>query len=174
MLSKPLKTAALALLALGAILALPASAAKPGLSAPEGRVILTVSGRIGQTNGDGVARFDRGMLESLGMSSLQLATRWTEGQTRFEGILARDLMAHLGAEGTTVHAVAINDYAVDIPMADFENYPVLLALKMNGEYMRVRDRGPIWVIYPADRFEELQAPIYQVRQIWQLKSLEVR
>ncbi len=169
-----LKLAALALLALGATLAFPAGAAKQDLASPEGRVILTVSGNIKHTNGDGVARFDRNMLESLGMSALETSTRWTEGRPRFEGILARDLLARIGAEGTTVHAVAINDYAVEIPLSDFQDYPVLLALKMDGEYMRVRDKGPIWVIYPTERFEELNAQSFQVRQIWQLKSLDVR
>jgi hypothetical protein len=35
----------------------------------------------------------------------------------------------------------LNDYATEIPMSDFDRFGVLLALKRDGAYMPVRDKG---------------------------------
>ena len=44
------------------------------LPIPEGDVILTVGGNIAVTNGDGVAQFDRSMLEELEQRTTTTAT----------------------------------------------------------------------------------------------------
>ena len=72
-----------------------------------------------------------------------------------------------------MRASAINDYTVEIPVADFESYPVIFAVRMDGKPMRVRDRGPIWVIYPWSDRAELNTDVYHGRAIWQLRSLVV-
>lgn len=144
------------------------------LPRPQGRVILTVSGKIGNTNADGTAMFDRAMLEALGVSELTTETVWTEGRVRFEGVLARKLLEAVAARGEIAETRAINDYKVEIPVSDFQQYPVLLALKMNGAYMRVRDKGPIWVIYPWDQYPELNDEQTKQKSIWQLKEIHFR
>jgi len=153
---------------------LPVAAAAESLQHPSGKVILTVSGNIQITNNNGVAEFDRAMLEGLGMTELQTGTQWTTGRPVFEGVLASTLLEAVGAGGTTARAVALNDYVVDIPLADFRNYPVLLALKVDGHDMAVRDKGPIWVVYPHEQYEDLTAETFQSRWIWQLRSLEIQ
>jgi hypothetical protein len=40
--------------------------------------------------------------------------------------------------------------------------------------MSVRERGPLWVVYPREHFPELQAPEYNDRWAWQLRSLEIK
>ena len=162
-------------LVLGLCLAAAGVAARADdLLQPAGPVLLTVSGQIKHTNAAGEARFDRAMLESLGLVSLVTRTAWTEGPQVFEGVPARALLAAVGAVGGTAHAVALNDYEMDIPVSDFSDYEVLIALKMNGSYMRVRDKGPLWVVYPRDQYPELDRPEVWSRWVWQLKRIEVR
>ena len=144
------------------------------LGIPEGRVILTVSGRIDHTNGKGTAEFDRAMLEAMPATTIETMTPWTDTMARFEGPLARDLMKRVGARGSRVHATAINDYAVDIPMEDFENYPVILAMKMNGEILHTRTKGPLWVIYPWSDQAELRNETGYSRSIWQVNQLVIK
>ena len=160
-----------AVILIAAALTVPAKA--QDLPVPEGPVILAVSGDIAETNQDDLAAFDRTMLEALGSVSLTTTTAWTEGPVTFEGPLVRDVLSLVGAEGTVVTATALNDYAVDIPFTDFQDYDVLLALEMNGERMSVRDKGPIWIVYPRDEYAELQTVEYNARWIWQLRSLNV-
>jgi hypothetical protein len=73
-----------------------------------------------------------------------------------------------------VVATALNDYVASIPLREPYDYPVLLALKMNGEYLELRDKGPIWIVYPRDQFSELRNSMVDKKWVWQLSELEVR
>jgi hypothetical protein len=144
------------------------------LAEPSGRVILEVSGKVSSTNAPGRARFDLKALEALGITKLTTSTPWTEGKKVFEGIRVSDLLKAVGADGTTITPVALNDYKLDIPREDFDKYPVILAYRMDGEELRVRDKGPLWIVYPRDDFPELDNRLIRSRWVWQVKELMVR
>lgn len=150
-----------------------AQAAEP-LPAPQGPVILTVSGNIAVTNSDAGAAFDRAMLAEIGISHIMTTTPWTDGVQDFSGVLGRALLERVGAEGTAVMASALNDYTVEIPMDDFAKYDVLLATEVNGEEMLVSDKGPVWIVYPRDDVPALQDRRLHDRWVWQLKALQVK
>lgn len=144
------------------------------LDNPTGKVILTISGNIGNTNSGDKAEFDRDMLEALGVSELALETRWTEGRQVFNGVLASKILDAVAAEGGVIVARAINDYEVRIPLSDMRRYPVLFALKQNGSYMRVRNKGPIWIVYPHETFPELDTEEISDRWVWQLSEIIIQ
>ena len=150
-----------------------ASARAQSLARPAGPVIVTVSGRISRTNGEGIAEFDRAMLEAMPTATIETMTPWTDGVAKFEGPLAGDLMKRVGAMGSRVKATATNDYSVELPVSDFAAYRVILAMKMNGETLRTRSKGPLWVIYPWSEWPELRTEIGYGRSIWQIKELVV-
>jgi len=145
-----------------------------GLDSPKGPVMLVVSGAIAKTNAAGEARFDQAMLEKLGVASLATTTTWTEGVVTFEGVRARDLMAAVDPKGTEVQAVALNDYKATIPLADFQDRNVLLAFRQDGKPLRVRDRGPLWIIYPVDPGSASHSLETRGKMVWQLKELRIR
>ncbi|WDR02537.1 hypothetical protein PSQ19_18430 [Devosia algicola] len=68
---------------------------------------------------------------------------------------------------------ALNDYSVDIPVADFSQFNVILAIKRDGDYMPVNDQGPFFVIYPFDSDTVLQGQPYHGRAVWQVKAIAV-
>ncbi len=144
------------------------------LAKPSGPVILTVTGHIAQTNAPGRAEFDRAMLETLGIETLTTTTSWTDGPQRFEGVRASTLLKAVGAEGTTVEAIALNDYVAEIPIETLRDFPVLLALRQNGEALTTRDKGPVWIVFPRDDYPELNDPRIDIRWVWQLESIDVR
>ncbi|MGI9509148.1 MAG: oxidoreductase [Geminicoccaceae bacterium] len=144
------------------------------LPKPKGRVLLSVTGAIERTNVEGRAELDRDMLEEIGMVEIETATPFTEGSTVFRGILARDLMRHLGASGAEVEAGAIDLYKVRIPVEDFERFDVLIALEADGKKLRIRDHGPAWIIYPWSHHDELGKEVYSRRSIWQMNAIDVR
>lgn len=144
-----------------------------GLATPQEAPILTISGRIAMRNDGDVARFDRPMLEALGTQGFTTSTPWYKGPVRFDGVPMRTLLRAVGASGERVTAIALNDYTTEIPMADFERYDVLLALKRDGAYMPIRDKGPLFIVYPFDRAPELQFQKFYTRSAWQLAQLAV-
>ena len=149
-----------------------------GLDPAQGRALLTVTGLIGHSNttvdGAPAAVLDRAQLEGLGQITISTTSDYTDGVTAFTGPLARDVMALVGARGMVVKAVAANDYMTEIPLSDFENYDVVLAMSANGTRLRLRDKGPIWVVYPRDQHPELADPSFNTRWIWQLVKIDIR
>jgi len=143
------------------------------LRPPSGKVILTVSGRIGVTNKGGSAEFDYAMLEALGMDRIETTTPWYDGVIRFDGVRMQRLLQAVGASGGSVTAVALNDYTTEIPVKDISRYGVLLAMKRNGSDMPVSDKGPLFIVYPYDSKPELKSQKYYSRSAWQVASLEV-
>lgn len=161
--------AALAILPLAVILAAPAAQAEP-LPRPEGEVLLTVSGAIAHTNDGDTARFDRAMLEAMEPVTIETTTIWTEGTQSFTGVPLSRLMEEVGAGGATLTATAINDYAVEIPGDD---KGAIIAYLNNGKAMSVRDKGPLWVIYPYDSSPDYRTEVIYSRSIWQLDRISV-
>lgn len=143
------------------------------LPVPVGKPILTISGQITQPNVGDAALIDRPTLGSLGMEGFETVTPWYTGPVRFDGVPMTRLMQAVGATGTLVRAIALNDYTTDIPVADFQRYGVLLAIKRNGEYMPVRDKGPLFIVYPFDKYPELQSHQFYSRAAWQVTQLVV-
>ncbi|MGG5838866.1 molybdopterin-dependent oxidoreductase [Huaxiibacter chinensis] len=143
------------------------------LPKPAGKVLLTLSGNIKNTNEPGKTVFDIASLEKLGMVSFQTASPWYNGRTTFTGIPMKTLMDYVGAKGSVVKVTALNDYTTVIPLSDFNKYNVILALKINGEYMRVRDKGPLFIVYPYDSKPELNNQVYYSRSAWQVSKMSI-
>lgn len=121
----------------------------------------------------GSVTYDRAELEAMGMVSVKTATPWNEGVVDFEGVPLAALLEKAGATGETTTFVALNDYSVDAPTADFAEFGTILAIKRDGEYMPVDDKGPFFVIYPFDADPKLQGQPYYGRAAWQVKEISV-
>jgi hypothetical protein len=156
---------AVALLAAGGALA---------LDAPKGKVVLSVVGRVGESNADGRADFDMAMLEAMPQHSFTTATPWFKEARRFTGPLLRDVLVASGAKGTAMRAVALNDYKVEIPVEDALRHKVLMATRLDGQPMSLREKGPLFIIYPYDESADLRSERYYSRSAWQLRRLEIR
>lgn len=153
-------------------------AAEP-LPAPRGEVLLTVGGEIGRGNAQDAsgrleARLDRAMLEQLGLTEVNTATPWHSGTMRFEGVLLRAVLGLVEARGSNLLATAHNEYSATLPVSDAARYNVILAMKLNGETMTLRDKGPLFIIYPFDSEKALQNDMTYIRSVWQLRHIDVR
>ena len=141
-----------------------------GLPADD-QVVLTVRDSVSSRTT--VKRFDLRTLENLPQHTFTTMTPWSDQPIRFSGPLLRTVLAAVGTHGHNIRATAINDYRIDIPMQDTIRFDMIVATRMNGERMSVRDKGPLFVVYPFDSLSELQQARYYERSIWQLKSIEI-
>lgn len=160
-------------IAIIAALVAPTAAMADALPVPTGEVILTVEGKITNTNGDGVAVFDLAMLDGLPQRTTTTETPWYDEAQSFSGPVIQSLLEAIGAEGTTVTVRALNDYSAEIPIADLEAHPVILASRLNGQVLSVRDKGPLFVVYPFDLEPSLYNEVYFGRSVWQVISMTV-
>jgi hypothetical protein len=122
------------------------------------------------------------MLEKLPQTSFTTRTPWYSQPRKFTGPLLRDVLAAAGAsasasagQGATVlRATALNDYWVDVPLEDAARYDLIVARMIDDKPMAVRDKGPLFMVYPFDALPELRNPVFYSRSAWQLRSLELR
>lgn len=130
-------------------------------------VILTVSG-VGEQ-----IEYTLADLMELGSDTFETATIWTVGVKEFTGVSLARLIEELGITEGRLMAQAINDYAVEVPLEDgVENGPII-AYMMDGEPMSVRDKGPLWLVYPFDLNPAYRSEVIYSRSIWQLDRIEV-
>jgi hypothetical protein len=152
---------------------LPWSAARAQGAAP----LLSVSGaRLGPPARDGRVGFDLAALQRLAQRRIVTRTPWYKETNEFEGPLLRDVLRAAGAsaEGSgTLRCTALNDYRVEIPLDDVRRWDVVVAHRLNGKPMSVREKGPLFVIYPFDEAPQLRTTTYFSRCIWQLKQIDL-
>lgn len=148
------------------------SAAFGGLALPasgQAKKIVTVSGAIAA----GPAQFSIDDLDKIGRASIETTTPWHKGKVRFDGVRLDNLMKWVGASGSKVKAVALNDYVAEVPISDFATHGPILAHSIDGQPMPVREKGPAMIVYPYDTNPDLRAEVYLSRSVWQIKSLIV-
>lgn len=151
----------------GALIALIVIFASPVLS--QENILLTV----GSPSDDLIIELTEEDLLAMEQFSVFTENEFVDGLVEFTGPLARDVIALLENDGIeTLRLTAVNDYAVEIPMSDLVEFDVIFAMAQDATRLSVRDKGPIWVIYPMSDHTELQDRVYNDRLIWQLVKVE--
>jgi len=148
-------------LALLALLAAPAMAA-------DARPILSLTDKAGR-----VQQFSYESLEQMPATSFRTNTPWTEGAVEFEGVAVSDFLAAAGVEAVTLKASALNDYNASFTLEEAEKYGAIIAYKIDGQHFGVRDKGPLWLIYPMDKDKVLTTDHFINHMVWQLDALTV-
>jgi hypothetical protein len=114
--------------------------------------------------------------ELLAMPQTKVVTKndYVDHSAEFTGPSLKEILVrhNIGQDATLIMS-AINDFSVKVPASDAYQYDVILALFKDGKKMPVREKGPMWVIYPMDDHAELRDDVYNSRIIWQLRSITV-
>lgn len=123
---------------------------------------------------DGIQHsFTLDALDALPQVAFTTSTIWTDGDITFSGVSLKALLTSVGANGATLEMTALNDYAITMPIADLEDAAPIIATRMNGETMPIRDKGPYWVVFPFDQSPKYSTETNYSRSIWQLNRLKV-
>lgn len=158
-------------------LVIPASLT-PGdaIPAPSGAPVLTLSGAIGVTNVGDTLAFDVATLDRLGVVQYTVDDPWLKTTAAYSGVLMSDLLniVKFHPYATVVHITALDDYQVDIPIADIQRWPIMLATHAGGRLIGVADNGPTRIIFPYHAYPEIDPMRYNDLWIWSIKSMEVR
>jgi hypothetical protein len=150
---------------------------EPGdpIPAPTEEVILTISGDITVTNAGDTLQLDMPTLESLGLVEYTVEDPWLSEEVTYTGVLMSKLSEFVGASESAdnFHIEALDDYQVDLPFADIERWPILLATRSNGQYMAIENAGPTRIIFPYHSFKELDLEKHNDLWIWNIDSMQV-
>ncbi|NJP04625.1 MAG: hypothetical protein HC837_02810 [Chloroflexaceae bacterium] len=137
---------------------------------------MTLTGKIKRTNQGDELVFDMELLESLGVIeyTVQNPSPEREQADTHQGVLLENLfaLAEIDADATKAHAIAWDDYTVDIPIS-VTQWPVMITTRRNGERISFHDLGPLQVIFPYHRFD-IEPVIYDPMWIHQVHTLEIQ
>lgn len=139
------------------------------MPAPNGNTIVEITGM-----GTGSSPIDIGVsqLESLGTVKFSVDDPYELTDVEYEGVLLSTMFEQFGgSESDSVTISAIDDYSQVIPREHTEKWPVLVALKSGGAYVKRDHRGPAMIIYPYDQYPELDSTTYDPFWVWQISHI---
>jgi hypothetical protein len=148
---------------------------KPGQSIPPpaGKPVFTMTGKITAANKAGALVFDLPTVDRLGLRQVGLYEPWTKQNTAFRGIWLQDLLAVAGVakDATRLHIVALDDYTVDLTMADIRAGGIMLATRAgDGSALPVDKGGPTRIVF----LNGVKAGANADQWIWSIKAIDVQ
>lgn len=147
------------------MMAITCQVAADELSPAEGPVVLTIAGNIDNTNRpsfdefkdpfinyherpfEKAAEFDLPMLEALGMHEIEVNYEGWPAPVRLAGPRLNDVLDAVGAEPEAMVVLALDGFAVDFTDEDLNSEDWIVAIKQDGDYMSLGQRGPAWVVF---------------------------
>lgn len=112
-------------------------------------------------------------LQAMPDNTVSTETIWTDKRHTFSSVRFKDLFEELKVDtsGKKITMIALNDYSIEVEVDTLVKHNAFIAYAMDGKTMRIRDKGPLWVLYPFSDQPEINIPPFQAHSIWQLKTI---
>jgi hypothetical protein len=139
---------------------------------PTEKPVFTMTGNISVTNKNGTLVFDRRTVERLGVHQVRLYEPWTKETLDFRGVWLQDLVAVAGADPGAVklHIVALDDFAVDLTLADIRKGGIFLATRAgDGSVIPIAKGGPTRIVF----LDGVKAGANADQWVWSIKTIDV-
>lgn len=146
------------------------------IPAPTGDVVLTLDGKISQKNTGEALQFDMATLESIRVVEYKVDDPFIKKNILYSGVLLSDLLELAGADktATTLKLWALDDYSVDMKIADAMKWPIIIATKADGAYISLDQKGPLISVFPFNDFPEIDHLTYDNQWLWALAKITVK
>lgn len=125
------------------------------------------------TGPDGEVSFSQEDILALSDQEVVTETPWTDGSLTFRGAPLSAVLAEAGIDQGWVNARGLNNYSVNLPVSQVLAAHAFLAVHMNGELMRIKDKGPFWIVFPWSDHPDLLTREVRAWSVWQLQALSV-
>lgn len=113
-------------------------------------------------------------LDSFEQHSFTTSTIWTTGLMEFSGPALTDVVASTGAGTAGLRLRAANDYSITLNPSVLEADAPIIATRINGQTFTLRERGPLWLVFPYDAHARFRTEQIFAASIWQLTDIDVR
>ena len=145
------------------------------VAASAGRVRADDTRLVLDAKGDGTAlrSFTDSDLMALPQVTFTTSTIWTTAAAQFSGPSLASVLAASGAADGDIRTTAINDYKVDIPRVWIEPASPIIATRIDGAPFGIREKGPLWVVFPFDSDDRFQTEEVYSFSIWQLTQIQI-
>ncbi|WP_020559908.1 hypothetical protein [Thiofilum flexile] len=113
-------------------------------------------------------------LLNLPQQTFKTSHTWSKEPQTFSGPLLEDVLKYVCPDKKFIklHLRALDGYAIDLNFPAVQKYRPIVALTVNGEGMKIRDKGHLWVMAPLDDFNIPERSLDELL-IWQLNQISV-
>ena len=114
-------------------------------------------------------------LAALRNITIEATKSHTAKKAQFSGPRVMDVLARVGVkDGSREIIVTARDgYRARIPLSELSKYEVILATRQDGKALTLETKGPIWMMYPVDKYPELNTMVTENRLVWSLVKIDV-
>lgn len=110
-------------------------------------------------------------LDALPQQDFTTSTIWTTEPTRFSGPSLSAVMETSGLIAEVLTLRAANDYSITMNTSMLEENAPIVATRINGKTFGLRERGPLWVVFPYDAASRYRSEHTFASSIWQLTDV---
>ncbi|CAE6930264.1 hypothetical protein ACOMICROBIO_EPCKBFOG_04379 [Vibrio sp. B1FLJ16] len=111
-------------------------------------------------------------IQSLPETTYITKLPWLKEKSEFTGIKLSTLLTEAyGSIPELIDIKGLNNYHSNISREDIINYQPILAYKKDKHYVKVRNKGPYWVVYPLNLYPELNRTKYHAQMVWQVNEI---
>ncbi|MGL4600730.1 MAG: hypothetical protein ACRCVE_04365 [Plesiomonas sp.] len=112
-----------------------------------------------------------GQLNALPQYQITTSTPWHTQARIFSGPRLSDVLALGDINSNRIEISSLNGYQITLSLAELAPYSPILATHVDGEEMRIRDNGPIWLMLPLDQYPSLHNSAFYAQMAWQIRSI---
>ena len=99
---------------------------------------------------------------------------WLKEQNEFSGFKVSELLQYLKLDKvTSVTFSALNDYRSTTSIEDIIQYEPIIAYKINGKTLKIRDKGPYWLVFNLDKHPQISTDQYFDKMVWQINRITI-
>ena len=112
-------------------------------------------------------------LLALPQTEFRTGTIWTSGVDSYSGPSLAAVLESADISQDDLLISAINVYNVAFPADKISANAPVLAVQVNGAPFSIREKGPIWALFPFDDDDRYRAEDYFALSVWQLRQIDV-
>ncbi len=119
-------------------------------------------------------RLELEQIQALPVTNYTTYLPWTPTPTKYTGVKLSTLLTHVyGEVPEKVDIGALNNYHSTLSRQDILHYQPILAYQKEDHYIKIRDKGPYWVVYPLSLYPELNRTKYHAQMVWQVNNIKI-
>lgn len=113
-------------------------------------------------------------IQSLPATTYTTELPWSKGESEFTGVKLSTLLTHVyGDIPEEIDIGGLNNYHAIVRRPDIVKYQPILAYQKDQHYIKIRDKGPYWIVYPLHLYPELNRSAYHIQMVWQVNKIKL-
>ena len=114
-------------------------------------------------------------IEKVGLQQIKAFNPYEKKTDEYSGIWLNDLVQKFAKAGTTqITFSAIDDYKIEFYEHEWTKVRILLATKVNGEYIGYKNKGPMRIVFPDYQADEKFYQKTMPKWMWMINKVNFK